>query len=259
MLENKVKQALQNGEISLGVKLHAAKTLDVVKILANAGMEWAWIDCEHGAFNLETVRDFCRYSNEIGICPVVKVAQLDYHALAVPLDQEAMGIIVPLIETEEQAKTAVRYSRFPPLGERGCGLDSNYVGWKEGVGDYMQWSNENVLLILQIESQNAVENIDAIASVEGVDVLLMGPMDLSVSLGIPGESTHPRHLEHTQRVLDACKRHGKVFGVPSSVDETVYWAKRGGLFLTIANETGILAAGARDAIASFHEKMTQEQ
>lgn len=253
---NVVKQSVIEGKASLGIRIQAVRSLDAVKIFAEAGMQWAWLDCEHGAFSIERIREFCRYSTAIGLCPVVKVPQLAYHAIAGCLDQEAMGIIVPLVETEEQALQAVQYSRYPPLGKRGCGLDNNYFGWKGNAAEYMEWANDNILLILQIESETAVENIDAIAQVAGVDVLLMGPLDLSVSLGIPGDYSHPRHGEATQRVLDACKRHGKVFGVPGTVDYAVYWAKRGALFLTIAGDTSILAAGCSDAIRSFEDKLT---
>ncbi len=254
MMENRVKEALKNGKAAVGARIVETATLGVVKIFADAGLDWVWMDCEHGGFGMETVLDFCRYSRAIGLCPVVKVPTLDRIDLSRPLDQGALGVIVPMIETAEQARLAVKYTRYPPLGERGCGLDNSYMGWTGSAPDYIRWANDSIILILQVESTRAVENIDEIAAVDGVDVLLVGPLDLSVSLGIPGDIMHPRTRESIQSIADACARSGRVFGYPGNVENGLYWWKRGALFLSIGGDTAFLASGCSMAVGMFRDK-----
>lgn len=253
-MENLTKKKLKNGEIALGIRIVESKSLGVLRIIKDSGMDWVFIDCEHGSYDMETILDLSRYSNSIGLCPVVKVPKLDYHLLSRPLDQEAMGLIVPLIETAEQAKDAVRFTRYPPLGERGCGLDNDYCGWKSGAAEYIEWANENILLILQIESRKAIENIDEIAKVKGVDVLLMGPLDLSVSLGVPGEVSHPLVAESIERVAKACAKNGIVFGFPGSLENAAMWAKKGARLICVGSDTTILADGCRQKYMGFRER-----
>ncbi|MDO8685517.1 MAG: aldolase/citrate lyase family protein [Clostridiales bacterium] len=250
-MENFVKSKIKNGDAALGIRIVESKTLGVLKILADSGIDWVFIDCEHGSYDMETVLNLARYSNSIGLCPVIKAPQLNYQLISRPLDQGAMGVIIPLIESAEQARDAVRFVRYPPTGERGCGLDNDYSGWKSGAREYLEWANENILLILQIESRTAIENIDEIAKVKGVDVLFMGPLDLSISLGVPGEVNHPLIVESIEKVAEACKQNGVVFGFPGSVENAAKWFKCGARFLCLGSDTTILAEGCREKIKSF--------
>ena len=252
-MENLTKKKLKNGEAVLGIRIVESKSLGVLRMMKNAGMDWVFIDCEHGSYNMETILDLSRYSNSIGLCPVVKVPELGYQNISRPLDQEAMGLIIPLIETEEQAMDAVRFTRYPPLGERGCGLDNDYCGWKSGAAEYIEWANENILLILQIESKKAIDNIEKIAKVKGVDALLIGPLDLSVSFGVPGEVSHPDVVKSIARVAEVCKKNNVVFGFPGSVENAAMWAKDGARLICIGSDTTFIADGCRHNLRSFRE------
>lgn len=258
MLKNTMKEKLIDGEPAFGIRIVETKSTGILDIIKESGMDWVWIDCEHGSYDMETVLTLSRYSNAIGLCPIIKIPTLAYHLISRPLDQLAMGLVVPLIETEEQAKDSVKFTRYPPEGERGCGLDNDYFKWKRGTSEYLNWANENILLILQIESKKAIDNIELISQVKGVDALLVGPLDLSISLGVPGEVNHPFVIDAIQKIADACEKSGLIFGYPGTADNAATWYQKGARLLCLGSDTTIFAEGCRDKIKSYQSKIMKE-
>src|SRR5687768_12480588 len=188
MRKNLVKEALAAGKVQLGCNFQQFRSPDVPRILAAAGYNWTFIDCEHGGFDLETVQDLCRVAVPAGLCPIVRVAELHYSLVARSLDCGAQGIIFPRVELPELLEKAVTWARFPPRGIRGYGLMPLHVDHEAvSVPQIIEHMNENTMVVLQIETLAAVDRRDELLSVPGIDAVMIGPMDLSISLGVPGE------------------------------------------------------------------------
>src|SRR5713226_5470370 len=211
MRTNLVKQNLRQGKLQLGAGFGQFRSPEIPKILAAAGFHWAFLDTEHGGFDLETVQDICRVSVMAGLCPIVRVADLQYSLVARSLDCGAQGIIFPRVESPEVLELAVSWTKFPPLGVRGFGLTPVQVDYERAtIPQIIDHMNENVMVVLQIETSLGVERRDELLSVPGVDVVLVGPVDLSISLGVPGDFQHPKMVEAMDKIRDSCIAHGVV-------------------------------------------------
>src|ERR1700679_854849 len=150
---NTVKQALKAGQLQLGMNFGQLRSAEIPRLLAAAGFHWAFIDTEHGGFDLETVQDICRVAQLAGICPVVRVVDLHYGLVARALDCGAQGIIFPRMEDPKLLETALRWTKFPPAGVRGYGLQPSQVEYEAApFGDVIAHLNANTLTVLQIES-----------------------------------------------------------------------------------------------------------
>jgi 2-dehydro-3-deoxyglucarate aldolase/4-hydroxy-2-oxoheptanedioate aldolase len=194
----------------MGVMCLEFATSGIGRISAEGGAEFAIYDMEHTGWDLETIKMLIASSGSRDLVPIVRVPVMDYHFIAHALDVGAMGLVFPLVGTAEQAKSGVACALYPPRGRRGCAFAMSHDDYRGGdVGTKMRQANDNVLLIAQIETAQGVENVDAIAAVEGIDALWIGQFDLTTSLGIPAQFDHPRFREATQRVLAACQKHGK--------------------------------------------------
>src|SRR5262249_50998090 len=144
------------------------------------------------------------------LVPIVRVPATDYHFIAHALDVGAMGLVIPLVGTAEQARFAVECASYPPRGRRGCAFALTHDDYRGGdLTAKMRHANDNVLLIAQIETAEGLANVEAIAAVDGIDALWIGQFDLTTSLGIPGQFDHPQFLDATRRIVAACHEHGK--------------------------------------------------
>ncbi len=242
MKTNLVKKALSEGKLQLGTGFGQFRSPEVAKLLAAAGFQWAFIDTEHGGFDLETVQDICRVALPAGLAPIVRVADLQYSLVARSLDCGAQGIIFPRVESAELLERAVSWTRFPPLGVRGFGLSLVNVDYeKAGFADIIAHFNANTLVVLQIETKKALDAREELLGVPGIDAVMIGPADLSISLGVPGEFQHPKMVEAMEAVRDTCLRRGIAPGTQTrSPALAKFWKERGMLFLGCNNETSML-------------------
>ncbi|MBA3450629.1 MAG: aldolase [Chloroflexia bacterium] len=214
MRENRVKRALHAGGRSLGTMVFEFPTTGIGRIAAEAGAEFVIYDMEHTGWSIETIRGLMATSRAVDLAPMVRVPATEYHLLARPLDVGAMGLMVPMVESAAQAQTIVDSAKYPPTGRRGAAFGVAHDDYTGGdIIAKMASANDEVLLIVQIETGQGVENADAIAAVDGIDVLWIGHFDLTNSLGIPGQFTHPTYLDAVQRVLAACQAHDKTPGI----------------------------------------------
>ena len=239
---NNVKKALAEGKVQLGTGFGQLRSQDVVRILADAGFQWAFIDTEHGGFDLETVQDVCRIAVLVGLCPVVRVAELQYSLVSRALDSGAQGIIFPRVESPELLERAISWTKFPPLGVRGYGLTPLQVEHaRVTIPEIIEHVNANTMVVLQIETKRAVDMRGELLSVPGVDVVMIGPADLSVSLGVGGDFQNPLVVEAMEKIRDSCIQHGVAPGTQTrSVPQAKFWRERGMLFLGCSNETSML-------------------
>ena len=210
MRENKVKTILKQGGVSLGVMCLEFATSGIGPLSADAGADFALYDMEHTGWSLETIKNVIAASRGVDMVSLVRVPTLSYHFIAHALDVGAMGIIVPQVSTAEQAKEAVRFAKYPPLGTRGAAFALAHDNYRGGdIAEMMRSANENVMVIAQIESCDGLANVDAIAAIEGIDGLWMGQFDLTTSMGMPGNFEHPDFLAARDKIVAACHKHKK--------------------------------------------------
>ncbi len=251
---NKVKWALAEGRIQYGCAVNTLRVPEVARILAAAGFDYTYIDAEHGSFGIETIQDLCRAAIDCGLIPIVRVADLQYSLVARALDNGAMGIIFPRVESPELLAKAVSWTKFPPLGVRGFGLTPTHVRYEPvSIADIARHVNDNTLVVLQIETRTAVERCDELLSVPGIDVVMVGPVDLSISLGVPGDFFHQTMVDAIEKVRDSCLRHGVTPGIQTrAVDLACFWKERGMRFIGCGAETGMLLQGAKAILAGLN-------
>jgi 2-dehydro-3-deoxyglucarate aldolase/4-hydroxy-2-oxoheptanedioate aldolase len=239
--ENRVKTALLAGKTVVGAGLTIAANPLVVRVLAEAGYDWLFIDVEHTAIAPDMLAAVVQMARLAGISPIVRVQDSEYHLIANVLDMGADGIIVPRVETAEQAARVVSYARFPPEGVRGCGttatLDYQRPEWTQAL----PWLNRQTLVAIQVESARAVANLEAILQVPGMDAVFVGPLDLSISLGLPGQFGHPKVIAAIEQIVDTCVAAGKPVGTVLGTPEALRpWWQRGMRFLTCSGDANML-------------------
>ena len=248
MRENPVKKALQEGKFQLGCGFGNFRSAEIPRLLAAAGYQWAFIDTEHGNFDLETVSDICRVSHLVNFCPIVRVADFQYSLVARALDNGAGGIIFPRTEDPKQLETAISWTVYPPTGVRGYGLAPNTFNYESlNFTQLIDYYNANLMRVVQIESVRAVAALDEILSVKGFDTVMIGPADLSISLGVPGDLDHPHMVSTIEKIRDACLRHGIVPGIHCrGAAMARFWKERGMLFVGSSNDLAMLLEKASE-------------
>lgn len=242
MKTNLVKKALAEGKLQLGTGFGQLRSPEIAKTLAAAGFHWAFIDTEHGGFDLETVQDICRVSALVGFTPLVRVADLQYALVARALDCGAQGIIFPRVESVELLEQAVSWTKFPPVGVRGYGLAPVNVDYeKASFSEIIEHMNANTMVAFQIETKRALDMREELLSVPGIDAVMVGPADLSISLGVPGEFQHPKMVEAMEAIRDSCVRRGIAPGTQTRTPALAkFWRDRGMRFLGCSNDIGML-------------------
>jgi len=221
---NPVKTRLAAGHPAFGTMAFEFFTPSLAQIVKAAGADFILYDMEHSGASAETMKAQFACCRGIGLPAFVRVPATQYHFIARMLDAGALGIMVPMVETREQAELIVSCTRYPPLGRRGAafGVAPHDDYLPGSVTDKIAAANERTLVICLVETAIGIENVDAIAAVPGVDVVWLGHFDLTNFLGIPGEFNHSRYLKAVDDLLAACKRHGKTAGFMAADDA---WAK----------------------------------
>jgi 2-dehydro-3-deoxyglucarate aldolase/4-hydroxy-2-oxoheptanedioate aldolase len=247
MRENPVKAALRAGKTPVGVGLTIAANPLVARVLATAGYDWLFIDIEHSMIPCDTLIAVVQMARASGLGSVVRTQDTEYHLIANVLDTGADAVMVPRVETAEQAARAVSYARFPPDGVRGCGT-SAVLGY--GHSDWpvqIPWLNEQTMVIVQVESMRSVENLPEIIEVPGVDAVFVGRFDLSIDLGVPGDIGHPKTVEAMERITDTCVAAGKPVGTILGSPEALqpWWERGMRLLVCSADISMLLEAGTR--------------
>jgi 2-keto-3-deoxy-L-rhamnonate aldolase RhmA len=210
---NSVKQKIQQGGTAVGTMVFEFNTTGIGRIAAEAGAEFAIFDMEHTGWTLETMRMLFATTRSTSMLPFVRVPATEYHFIARALDVGAMGIMVPMVESEAQARKLAESAKYPPAGRRGAAFGVAHDDYTSGdIVEKIASSNRETLLIAQIETAQGLKNVDAIAAVEGIDVLWIGHFDLTNFLGIPGQFDNPIFLDAVKTVVAACQQHKKVAG-----------------------------------------------
>jgi 2-keto-3-deoxy-L-rhamnonate aldolase RhmA len=207
---NSVKRNLAAGKPALGSMVFEFFTPGIARICANAGAEFVMYCMEHTGAGFETLKPQFALCRALGIVPLVRVPATEYHFVARALDVGALGVMVPLVDTAEQAARIVSFTRYPPKGRRGAAFGFAHDDYQSGdVVEKMHAIHERTLVICMIETRAGLENVDEIAAVDGVDVIWLGHFDLTNFLGIPGQFSHPQYRDAVKRIAEAARRHGK--------------------------------------------------
>ena len=210
-MENPVRKAMLAGELTLGSWFQIGHGT-VAEILANAGYDWLAADCEHSDIDVAGFTELARGMYGRGSVPMARVRENDTLAIRQMLDAGAMGVIVPLVNTAEEPRRAVAAAKYPPVGVRGFSFGRmNDHGMN--FDEYSAKANDNISVVVMVESKEAVANIDAILAVDGVDGVFIGPYDLSGSYGMPGQTGHELVTRACQAVVAACSKAGKAAGL----------------------------------------------
>jgi 2-keto-3-deoxy-L-rhamnonate aldolase RhmA len=210
-LKNFVKEKLRSGDPSVGTWVQLNNP-DVSEELSLLGFDWLVFDVEHGVFTLPEVQRMMQSMNDRSCVPLVRVPINEPVYFKWALDVGGYGVVVPWVNSKEDAIEAVRASKYPPEGIRGCGPRRASRYYSE-LSDYVKNINEEILVVMMIESQQALDNLDEILSVKGVDVAYIGPDDLSLNLGIFQQKEHPKFRAALAKVIDACDKHGVIPGM----------------------------------------------
>lgn len=255
MKKNKVKQALAKGETVVGTMITETRTPEVARLLAASGFDFIFVDMEHSAYSLENLTEIVRTGKAVGLTCLARIADPQYHLVARTLDCGAQGLLIPRVETRETVEDVVRFAKYPPWGERGFGIRSVVGDYeKVSIRDRIEEQNEDTMVIPQIERVKAIENIEELVSVKGVDVALIGPQDLSISLGIPGEHKHQKIIDAIGKVVEACKKHGVASGIHTpNMEDLLYWRDRGMTMLTYSTEAALTQSAALQAVAEIRK------
>lgn len=250
---NTVKKALKEGRLQVGCSFSQLRSPEVAKILGKAGFHWTYLDSEHGNFDLETLQDLCRASVAAGMMPIVRVADIQYSLIARALDCGAMGVLLPRVESPDVLARAVSWAFFPPLGVRGYGLSAPNVNYEPlTIPQIIEHHNTNTMVVLQIETKLALECREELLSVPGVDAVMVGPADLSISLGVPGEFEHPTLIAAIESIRDSCLKHGVAPGIHMrSLAIAKFWKDHGMKLLSTGSETGFLFEKASETVKAL--------
>ncbi len=209
-----IKAKLQAGQKVFGTMLRISRSPAIYLLARQAGLDFVMFDCEHGDYTTRDLHDLNLAGAAMGVDSLARVPALARDNISRTLDCAAAGVMCPMTETPGQAADLVGYSKFAPVGRRGFAAGHAGTAYAGGKAvELMENANNRILTIAQIETRLAVDNAGLIAATEGIDVLLVGPNDLSVSLGVPGDLTNPIELEAISHVAAQCKSRGKWFGM----------------------------------------------
>ncbi|WP_327726603.1 aldolase/citrate lyase family protein [Streptomyces sp. NBC_00487] len=255
LLRNPVKEKLSRGETVYSMTVRLVRTVDIAAIAHTAGFDSVYIDMEHSPFSLEAASQICMACNHLGVTPLVRVPGLDPSFIARVMDAGAMGIIVPGVQSADEARTAVRAVKHVPLGERSLAGAPPQLHYRSFPADQtIRELDESSMVVAMIESQAGLDATDAIAAVEGVDMLLVGANDLSVELGVAGQMDHHQVHKAFLHVIEACRAHGKTAGIGGlggRPDLIRQYLELGAGYVSTGNDISFLSAAAAQKRRQF--------
>ena len=250
MKENRYKRVRAEGKVPVGQMLWEFGSRGMARMMDACDLDFAIIDTEHAAFSSADVADLVAWFSATTIAPFVRVPEIAYHLLARTMDAGALGVMVPNVKTADEARAIVDAVKYAPLGKRGIGLGGALTGYRGVVpSEFLNYSNENTTVICQIESVTGIENLEAIATTPGVDLLWVGHFDLTQSMGIPGQFHDERFLDNLKRVVDVCNRRNLGAGIqPGSIEQAGEWLALGFNVISYGTDMSVYLAAMTDAV-----------
>ena len=245
------KKQLANGKHTFGTMISVFDAPDIVRILHNCGLEWFFYDSEHGHPNIDRLYGIFGYARLVGITGLIRISEINKTEIFRALDMGVDGIICPNVESAEEAEELVRLAKYAPLGERGVSMTRPHTGFKKvNALTYMEQANNDTIIICQMESPKGINNLDTILAVEGVDGILIGPNDLTQSMGIFGQVDNAEYLEMVNSVIQMCKKHKKFSGIPGKdINDLKCWRDKGVQLLQWGSDVSLLMSKIREGLS----------
>ncbi|KAA5539739.1 2-dehydro-3-deoxyglucarate aldolase [Roseiconus nitratireducens] len=243
------KQRLKT-EMLAGTFLNLGSAM-TAEIAADCDFDWLLIDLEHGSGSWSDLRNLLQACRGSRSAPIVRIRSVDPDAVKFVMDSGAAGVMFPYVSSAEQASQAVASMKYPPAGRRGVAGVIRATDYGRTWKEYFQESNECSLVVVQIETPEAVAEAESIAAVDGVDVLFVGPLDLSVNLGYPGQFDHPEMVAALQRVVAACQKHGKAAGILTKAGLVQQHKDLGFRLMAYGSDSGAVIAGMQQFLNSL--------
>ncbi len=261
-MSNRIQKKINNEAYVIGPFMKLPNQA-VVEIMGLSGFDFVIIDCEHGPLNISQAEGMVRAAKLTGISPVIRVGDNDPNMISRALDIGADAVQVPQISTKQDAERVVKAAKFSPMGERGVCRYVRAAKYTDlDKNTYFSIANKETMIIIHIEGKEGVSNIDEILSVEGIDVIFIGPYDLSQSLGIPGQVNDPKVIEMMETVIEKVKRSGKAVGTfADSVAMSKKWIELGVQYISYSVDVGIIYEKCKDIVMKLknevflHEKL----
>lgn len=256
VLENPLKKRLKEGGLGLALMIRQARTVDIALAAQACGFDAIYFDMQHSPLPEGDVAQMCVGALRAGVTPLVRIPEKDYGLALRMLDGGAMGIVVPDVATADDVRAAVAACKYAPMGHRSGASSWPHFGYHSmPVKEARTILNDNTLVICMIESRAALDNIEEIAAVPGVDILHIGSNDLSSDMGIVGELTHPQIKAAFERVVAACHKHGKIAGIGGLAGADTknydYAIKLGARFMSAANEWALMIAAGKERVKAI--------
>ena len=246
-MKNIAKEKILNNELCLGVGLRQSRTVDIGKIMATSGYDWLFIDMEHNSMDIDIASQISVAAQDAGITPIVRVPDFAHHHATRVLDCGAMGVVFPHVENADIAKKLVSYCLYPPKGHRSMtGVLPQLDFKQQAIADVAHTINDNMLIVIMLESPEAIANVDSIAAVDGIDVILIGTNDLCMEMGIPGDYSNPKVKDAYSKVIEACKKYRKIPGMGGVYNEELMseYIKMGMKFILSGSDLSFMMQSA---------------
>jgi 2-dehydro-3-deoxyglucarate aldolase/4-hydroxy-2-oxoheptanedioate aldolase len=245
-----LRAKLKNDGLVIGTMISEIRNPNLAWMLAQSGFDYFIIDNEHGAYSPETVSNMIAAARGAGIAVIVRIPEIRREAIMKPLDSGAAGLLVPMVNTADQAEEIMTHAKYPPMGNRGVALSRGHSSYgRPDAAQYLKLANQATFIAVQAESPQAIDNLESIAATPGIDSIFVGPADLSVSMGIPGQLTHPREVEAIARVIAVCRQHDVIPGIHmSNVATLKEWIQKGMRFVSYSSDVDLLARAAQESL-----------
>ena len=251
---NKAKRKLAEGGMVLGFGVHHLRSMAAPMLALATGHDYMGMDMEHGAFSVQEATQLCLAALGMGLTPIVRVCAGAIDEATRLLDNGALGIVVPHVDTAKQAQRVADAFHYPPMGHRSWGGPPPAYGYlPPAIADAQKAINDEILTIVMIESPEGVKNANAIAAVDGIDVLLIGSSDLTSALGVAGQTSHPKLIDAYAAVAAACRRHGKVLGMGgiNRREDAERYVGMGARYLGSGTDHGYIMQAAQAQVAFY--------
>jgi 4-hydroxy-2-oxoheptanedioate aldolase len=251
MVHNRLKEIFAQGKAALGTFVNW-EIPDVVEIIALAGFDFVVLDNEHGPLTHATSQNLIRAAELRGITPIVRIANAFESTILHTLDVGAHGIQVPQVNDAESAAAIVSRAKYKPEGSRGVAFPRSSDFGMTDMGKYFDHENSQVMVVVHCENTRCLENLSAICQVPGIDVIFLGPYDMSQSMGITGQVHHPRIREAADLVVRSAKKYGKAAGIfAGSGEEAKDFARQGFQYITVGMDSSLFGAACRQTADAF--------
>lgn len=246
--KNVARAKLAAGELSLGVGLRQARTVDIAKAMTAAGFDWLFIDMEHNSMGIDTAAQISVAALDAGIAPMVRVPNGEYAMATRMLDAGAAGIVMPWVQSVAEAREVVDKLRYAPTGRRGVtGSMPQFNFIVPDIGKAIQIIDRECLIVVMLETEAAIAQADEIAAINGIDVVMIGTNDLAIDMGIPGQFADDRIVAAYETVKAACEKNGKWMGMGGVYNSELLqrYVTLGARFILSGNDIGFMMAGAQ--------------